>query len=411
MEDQTIPTTTYITEIKSITDKKNKFDLNDIVALKSHPYQAEYFEPKIGAYARFTPPLMIVIEILNKTTHDTSTGVRDSNQYKCLFYSSKEGKFEKLWFKGDELKYIGTYEKENYKIESFNINEWKTKLIGKDVVLQTVDLELGKKKTFLDTVDNRSKMKVSNLLDYLPPVASILDVKYEDDHTKYNEKNGKVKSIKFDFHVKIKWLNNESGKFSEDTLPLGCLRLVSFNEDTVFYKRKKTYMFLLQDKKRLEDNEFLYFKAIPLYLASVTFNHYHYVYDTINLFTKKRKTLQREFPVNSYIDLEGLLNAGNDLGDRSKIQEHFVEEKDIKNKWYSIRYIDRNGLRTERIVYVQDLLPKLDALPDEEIKPTLKCNCLLRGGLVRNFVVQRIEGCVQLPEEFETIFFERINAK
>src|SRR5690606_19652434 len=112
-----------------------------------------------------------------------------------------------------------------------SIKEWKKEFVGKEVVLQTVDLELGKKKTFQDTVDGKSKAKVSNLLDYLPPVASIMDIKYEEDHTKHSEKNGKMTSKKFDLYAKIKWLNNESGKFSEDTVPLRCLKLVSFNEN------------------------------------------------------------------------------------------------------------------------------------------------------------------------------------
>jgi hypothetical protein len=206
MEVQTVNNKSYIIEIETKAIQKRKFELGDIVALRSHPYQTNYFEPKVGAYARFTPPLMIVIEILNKATHNALTGIKDSNQYKCIFYSTKDGKFEKLWFKSEELKHIGNFEKEDHGITSFDITDWETKLLGKEVVLQTVDLELGKKKTFLDTVDGRSKMKVSNLLDYLPPVGSIMDVKYEDDHTKHNDK-GKVISSKYALQAKIKWLN------------------------------------------------------------------------------------------------------------------------------------------------------------------------------------------------------------
>lgn len=237
MNNEEVKTNPYIRVIEEYISNKGKLELGDIVSLKSHPYQIKYFEPKVGAYAHFTPPLMIVIEILNKTTHDTLTGIKDSNQYKCLFYSTKDGKFEKLWFKGEELKYIDNFlEEEKFKVNTFSISELKKNLIGKEIVLQTVDLELGKKKTFLDTVDSRSKMKVSNLLDYLPPVASILDIKYEDDHTKYNEKNGKLTSKKYKLQAKIRWLNNESGKFSEETIPLKCLKLVIFNEISKVYK-------------------------------------------------------------------------------------------------------------------------------------------------------------------------------
>ncbi len=100
MINQKETTSHYTRAIEENHSIKIGFELGDIVALKSHPYQTNYSEPKVGAYAHFTPPLMIVIEILNKTTYNTLTGKKDSNQYKCLFYSTKEGNFEKLWFKG-----------------------------------------------------------------------------------------------------------------------------------------------------------------------------------------------------------------------------------------------------------------------------------------------------------------------
>ncbi|PRD48527.1 hypothetical protein [Sphingobacterium haloxyli] len=409
MNNEEISANCYISNIEQSAFSNDTFKLGDIVALKSHPYQTNYFEPKIGAYARFTPPLMIVIEILNKTTHDTFTGVKDSNQYKCLFYSTKEGKFEKLWFKSEELKYIGNYVKEDHGISSFDITDWKKELLGKEVVLQTVDLELGKKKTFLDTVDGRSKMKVSNLLDYLPPVASIMDVKYEDDHTKHNDK-GKVTSKKHQLHAKLKWLNNESGKFSEEAVPLECLKLVKFNENPVIYNEKKTYLLSLKVPKQLEDNTDVYMKSIPVLLTSTTFNHYYYVYDGMNVFTNKSRSYSHTFPVRSYVDLKKMLRSGKDLGDKSNIQKYLSEENktDVKDKWFKISYIDSNGVSTERIVYVQDFVPKPEAIPEDESKSTLKCNCLLRGGDVRHFLVERIQKCIALPKEFEGIFFERV---
>lgn len=401
----------YTRAIEESHSIEKRFKLGSIVALKSHPYQTNYSEPKVGAYANFTPPLMIVIEILKKTTHNTLTGKKDSNQYKCIFYSTKDGKFEKLWFKGEELKYIGnSVEEEKFKVKAPSLSEMKTNLIGEEVVLQTVDLELGKKKTFLDTVDGRSKMKVSNLLDYLPPVASILDIKYEDDHIKYNEKNGKVTSKKYGLQAKIKWLNNESGKFSEETVPLDCLKLVKFNEASVFYKENRTYLLPLKDLKRLEDNVELYMRSIPVLLTSTTFNHYYYVYEGTNVFTKKSRAYSRTFPATSYVDLNKLLESGKDLGDKSDIQKYLSEENKggVNGKWFKISYIDSNSVYTERIVYVQDFLHKSEANPENESKPTLKCNCLLRGGRLRHFVVERIQKCIALPEEFGEIFFERL---
>lgn len=153
-------------------------------------------------------------------------------------------------------------------------------------------------------------------------------------------------------------------------------------------------------------------KSMPVLLTSTTFNHYYYVYNGMNVFTKKSRAYSHTFPVSSYVDLNKLLESGKDLGDKSNIQRHLSEENktDVKDKWFKIWYIDSNGVSTERIVYVQDFYQKHeDILEVVDSKPTLRCNCLLRGGKVRHFVVERIQKCIKLPhQEFEDIFFERV---
>lgn len=385
--------------------------MNDIVALKSHPYQALYTSPKIGAYAKFTPPLMIVIEILTKSTHDVSTGQKDSNHYKCLFYSTVEGKYEKLWFKSNELKFISEYSKEDFGVSSPSIFEWKKELMGKEVILQTVDLELGKKKTFQDIVDGRSKMKDSTLLDYLPPIGSVIDVKYEEDHTKHSEKTGKVTAQKQALHAKIKWLNNESGRMSEDTIPLECLKFVNFNNNEFLYETKKTYLLPLKERKELESNANLYYKTYPVYLKSITFKHYYYVYSVSNVFSKKSSTHSVSFPVEAVLSFDQLLRDGDDLGNSTEIQSFFKPEnvEMFRGKWYYISYIDKQKKYTERIVYVLDFPASDDVnVAGEELNKTLRCNCLLREGSIRNFRVEGIQECIELPSEFEKIFFERV---
>lgn len=398
----------YLSKLKS-KKSRQALKLNDIVTLKSHPYQVSYTEPKIGAYAKFTPPLMIVFEVLNKSTHDTLTGLKDSNQYRCLFYSTTEGKFEKLWFKGEELKFIDEYSKENFGVSSLSINDWKKQLIGKEVVLQTVDLELGKQKTFQDIVDGRSKMKDSTLLDYLPPVGTIIDLKYEDDHIKHSEKTGKVTAQKHELQAKIKWLNNESGKISEETVPLECLKFVNFNDSEVLYETRTTYLLQVKDGKQLESNTHLYYKAYPVYLKSVTFKHYYYVYNTLDKFSKKSKSYPYNIPVTSILDFDQLLKDGQDLGNLIKIQAHFNEEnvEIFKGKWYYIHYIDKSGNCTKRTIYVQDF-PVSDEDLSGEAKKTLRCNCLLREGDIRNFRVDGIQKCIKLTDDFENMFFKRV---
>lgn len=399
----------YLSNLKTKKTKQT-LKINDIVTLKSHPYQVSYTEPKIGAYAKFTPPLMIVFEVLNKSTHDTLTGLKDSNQYRCLFYSTAEGKFEKLWFKGEELKFIDEYSKENFGVSSLSINDWKKELIGKEVVLQTVDLELGKQKTFQDIVDGRSKMKDSTLLEYLPPVGTIIDLKYEDEHTKHSEKTGKVTAQKHELQAKIKWLNNESGKISEETVPLECLKFVKFNDSEVLYETRNTYFLPLKNPQKLESNANLYYKAIPVYLKSVTFKHYYYVFNTVNKFSKKSKSYPKNFPVTSILDFDQLLEDGQDLGNLIKIQAYFNEEnvEIFKGKWYYIHYVDKLGNCTERTIYVQDFPVSDEDLSGEETKKTLKCNCLLREGAIRNFRVDGIQKCIELTADFENMFFERV---
>lgn len=406
MESQIVSTKSYLSDIKPAVEKK--FEMGDIVSLRSHPFQSRYFLPKIGAYAKFTPPLMIIIEVLKKTSHDPLTGAKDPNQYKCLFYSTREGKFEKLWFKANELKHIETLPQQEYSANVFNFNNWKKEFVGKEVILRTVDLELGKQKIYQDTIGYKTKMNVNNLLDFLPPIATIIDVKYEEDGTKHSEKDGKELAKKFTLFAKIKWLNNESGKFSEDTIPLDSLKMVEFNNEPIFYSHKKYYYHCFKDKKEMEGNPNLFLKAIPLYLDSVTFKHYYYVFDIINGFTNKRSSYSHKFPVQSFVDFNTIIEDGNIV---ENIADFFDIKKaeSLKNIWAKIWYTDRNGNDTERIVNIQELSSDTDRLTGEISVPSLKCNCLLRDGAIRNFVIKRIQRCIILPNTFEEIFFERID--
>lgn len=51
-----------------------------------------------------TPPVMVIGEILNKNEYDSLTGEAIKRQFKCYYYSHREGKFHSTWFKEDQLK-------------------------------------------------------------------------------------------------------------------------------------------------------------------------------------------------------------------------------------------------------------------------------------------------------------------
>src|SRR5690606_12894048 len=201
---------------------KTTYNLGDFVCFKNHPYFESNHSIKISANANFTPPIMVVMETLNKDEYDTTTGKKLETQVRCIYYSHKEGKYIDKWFKIDEIKELDKYENTFLKfknsdendiynieeIEKYDLDENKKKYTGRLVCLKNVDFELNKKKVFLDTTDGQRVNKENNHLDFLPPVMTIIDVTKNKEEKRFSSKNQDIKEKDCSKYLfKCKWYN------------------------------------------------------------------------------------------------------------------------------------------------------------------------------------------------------------
>ena len=384
-----------------------KINVGTIVSNLAHPYTENNSSVLITTYAHFTPPLMVVIEKNYGVSYNSSSGEREDNTaYKCLYYSTINGSFELNWFKNRELKII----KDNDVVissENKSIESLKKEFLGRTVVLTTVDLELDKVKIWSENNGEFSNMKTNNLLDFLPPLASIIDVKLNDDYKKYNEKNGSIIHHKSKILIKVRWLNNITSKYSEEYIPLIAIKIVEPKLE-VFSSLE---LYLDSNEMALEENEAINVKGMPLRFIDVIWKHYYYIYRFKNLFTNqinnlKEKSLEElsQLKIGNYE--EGKLIFDEKSFNYVNILSFFKAENIelYKNKWFEIEYLDKGDKYSRRIIYINELI--VEDIPFESVKKRilLKCNCLLREGKVRHFYVDRIVAYRLLPENFKTIF-------
>ncbi|WET67961.1 hypothetical protein [Sphingobacterium sp.] len=374
--------------------------LGTIVANLAHPYSADNTNVLITTYAHFTPPLMIVIEKnYGVAKYNPITGDKEDNDsYRCLYYLSISGGFELQWFKRRELKKIS-----GGSLDLFNsakdkgIDKLKKGLLGKMAILTNVDLELDKKKIWSDNEGGISKEKVNNLLDYLPPLASIIDVKLNEDHQKYNEKNGKIIHRKSKVLVKLRWLNNITSKYSEDYVPLAALKIIDKQLELRNYSKKLTYLY--SDPINLEESGITVSK-VPLVIESIIWKHYYYIYRFQNLFTKQLQDVNYD-EVLDETDLRHIINNSSFLNDSvNKFTK--TPDENFKDRWFEIQYSDRNDRFTQRFIRIIEIFKETQE--DGSEKHFIKAHCLLRSGKIRHFRIERIKGYKEVHEDFVKTF-------
>lgn len=374
--------------------------LSTIVANLAHPYSADNTNVLITTYAHFTPPLMIVIEKnYGVAKYNPITGDKEDNDsYRCLYYLSIGGGFESQWFKRRELKKIS-----GGSLDLFNsakdkvIDKLKKELLGKMAILTNVDLELDKKKIWADNEGGISKEKVNNLLDYLPPLASIIDVKLNEDHQKYNEKSGKIIHRKSKILVKLRWLNNITSKYSEDYIPLVALKIIDEQLELRKYSKKSTYLY--SDAINLEESAITVSK-VPLVLESIIWKHYFYIYRFQNVFTKQLQDVHYDEALD-IADLRHVINNGSFLNDSVNKFTKTPDEQ-LKDKWFEIQYSDRNERFTQRFIRIVEIFK--DVKEDGSERSFIKANCLLRNGKIRHFRIERIKGYKEVHDDFVKTF-------
>ncbi|QNL48138.1 hypothetical protein H8S90_15140 [Olivibacter sp. SDN3] len=405
------PTNPYI-DTQDYKEKDEKIPIGSIVSNLAHPYTQDNRNVLITTYAHFTPPLMIVVEKNYGAKYNAVSGVyEDNDSYKCLYYSTINGSFEYNWFKRREIRFIKEGDNKlliEYKDKG--AEEVKKNLLGKMAILTNVDLELEKKKLWSDSDGKLKKPKINNLLDFLPPLGTIIDIKNNEDYQKYNEKSGKISYRKSKLSVKLRWFNNATSKYSEEYIPMIAIKTLS----TELKSYSPTLHYLYNSPSQLEENASKKVKATPFKIEDIIWQHYYYVYRFKNLFTNQLVTLKTEeqlakisdFNTLSADDIETLLH--NSKFEFKKITDFFnVDNKEnLENKWFEIQYSDRNERYTRRIIYVNELIEEEPETANSKTRLILKANCLLREGKTRHFNVSRIKGYRLMPETFASNFVE-----
>lgn len=396
----------HSTDEKTDVKKVESINLGSIVALNSHPFGPNQTEVKIAAYNHLTPPLMVVIEKKKGASYSAETGEKEKNSYKCLFYATVAGTFEEHWFRWDQIKLIESIENAFFtERKDKNLSTLKKELVGKSATLTTVDFELQKKQVYSASSEGSQNLKERNLLDFLPPVGTIISVSLNEVYNKYHEKTGKRILYKNRILVKLRWFNNKTSKFSEQDVPLCSLMEI---EPHTIKEFKKDQVYLFKKELPMEGNDHFKINIIPIRFHDIIFSHHYYDYRFKNLFTGEITSVEQK-EIGSIIPVPPTLKDLFEIGfaeSKDSPANYFKDEDEAewKNKWFEIKYLARNGRYTQRIIYVNEVL-KLEIEKSKEEK-ALKANCLLRGGAIRNFRLKGIIGYRKMPQEFNNVFVD-----
>ena len=194
----------------------HKFSIGDVVTFQTHPFCAITTNIIISGEYQMVPPLMIVIEIIE---HSVIKSEKDRfDKYKCLWFSTKENQYKENYFPEPELKAIHF----NKETDVPDIT------IGNLVTLLTMPIELGKRRSFLNThseqVTNKVTSSITGLLTFVSPVMTVIEITsfdpQRDKKTSPDIKQKKIYPVKI---AKCKWYDAVSEKFSERMIPVNAL--------------------------------------------------------------------------------------------------------------------------------------------------------------------------------------------
>jgi len=413
-----------------ITIKLGDIELGDIVSLAAHPYPAitqakdhngtddspegvknkNPFPVKISAYNHFTPPLMIVTEVKHGLKYDKESG-KQKDSFKCLFYSTSAGAFEENWFRLDEIKLIEKGKSLFSDHENHDLTHLKKKLIGTKAILITVDMELGKKVVFPDTNPLKKNPRQKSLLDFLPPLGTIINISTIPQHIKYDETSGKIDFEKCRILAKLRWYNNHTGKISEKEIPLNALKNVP--EPAIRDDINPDIIYIIPKPILLENYKSPVIQRIPVKFQDIIFKHYYYEYRVRNLFNNQLEIYKSDSLTEGdgetiiLMDekIESWFEPLTLLDSEEKLSEEKVEK--WKDKWIQINYIDRSGQYTTRIIFVRGIT-KFPFYDSPSPIPLIEANCLLRDGAIRHFRIDRIMAYkVEKEDGFDKYFIKK----
>lgn len=348
----------------------SEFKPGDLVAFRSHPYNAEHTSIKITAYADYTAPIFVVKQI-KEEHHDKLTGKLRTPSLWCIYYDSRNGRYQDKWLDSKLVKVIKPGEKDtllselNLITQKGNIdidisardydNFIKQSVLDRLVVLRSVEIELDKKK--INRTKENGDLVETNHLEFLPPVMSVIGYRYKDEKHKFCEKTG-VALIE----LKCKWYNSNSKTFSEEHFNPSVLYLIKEIQDVIPGND------LLSDAMGLlETNEVL---NVPIntpinlegsndkiintigHADDVLFKHYFYMLNYFDYITQSKQAVRLVKPFIRRQDSEVFATKYPYYSNNSRRQVFDCRFK--TGKYYLIVYKDMYERITKRIIKVRE---------------------------------------------------------
>ena len=379
--------------------------IGSIVAIHCHPFFKETHKDLIhvGGEATMIPPLMMIAEILQEkgVSYEPHSGFQVScaktYQCKCIWYSLKTHKFEDQWFSSKVLKLV-----ENYSDSTL----WVTPKHGDVLVLKTGIIELGKKKTTFNQTSKGgdSFHSISGLLSFSSPtLLAVGTEKYEVKEPLIDSKTGERKRWISQKHIKCRWFNPSSDKFSEDSLPIEILTpalkvgrdKISKLEEAISSKSLLTFSFELYG-----------FKRTLLKPLGINYKGAHYFLEVKDLLLNKTIELLIDDNLNQFgIGKEHLdsLPSFKALDDEKSSYERLDLSKDNfvlllakhPDKLLRIKYENLQGVITERTIHKPSVFSIKRTVQtrrgEKEVEINyVRANCLLRNNEERFFRLDRI---------------------
>lgn len=397
----------------------DSFSIGDFVSLKNHPYLYDNDFAKIAANADMTPPVMIISEILNKDEYNITNGKNLEKQFKCIYFSHKDGKYHENWLKENHVKKLSkikTYldSKTLKNIDTYELNYLKEIYSGQQVCLTNVDFELNKKKVFIENSDGKKIHREKNHLDFLPPVMIIIDIIKNKEEKRYSNKTKNfLEKDCSKYLFKCKWYNNNSSSYSEDLFPSHILGLVKSQNDlidTVSIPLKGSYSLILKLKKKIKlETSSSQLDSYIVKPIELVFKHYYYKLSYFDQFKRENSSISLDdlvYEKNDY--LNSIYYIHNKLIFEEKYPRYGTTLKHITetifnvNDYFLITYVDKLNRITKRIIKVsgKDVYSEKNIINEEDKEKEyffIIANCLLRNGCIRHFNLEQIKEAIKIP--------------
>lgn len=225
---------------------KNKFDIGEIVTLKSHPL-AYQEDGRIDAYVNQIPPLMCIKEVhieRKKQLYSTElleAKIADNVKYLCVYFNQHRMIFEESFLYQDTIISISnlTFHSNNEKFEEGHQKVIDETLgyphaeyeFGKRVFFKTYKLEKRKK---FQKAGKDIKSSTRTALTHTSPAFILNGYKTNHQKSLYDPKSGKLQRKCANELYKVIWYNAYQEKFSEEYLPKEF-----FTDDLLIHKNLK----------------------------------------------------------------------------------------------------------------------------------------------------------------------------